>query len=64
MAPGFYLNMSAPVINTSEIIQLAAPIDGPHWIFPTAVDTRPVIESADGGSTLPAIVSRLFSPSG
>uniref|UniRef100_A0A1B0C4G7 Uncharacterized protein n=1 Tax=Glossina palpalis gambiensis TaxID=67801 RepID=A0A1B0C4G7_9MUSC len=30
MAPGFYLNISAPANNTNEIIQLATPIDGAH----------------------------------
>uniref|UniRef100_A0A1B0BU62 Uncharacterized protein n=1 Tax=Glossina palpalis gambiensis TaxID=67801 RepID=A0A1B0BU62_9MUSC len=44
MAPGFHSNISAPVNNTSEINELAAPIGGAHRVFLTAVRTRPVIE--------------------
>uniref|UniRef100_A0A1B0BSH9 Uncharacterized protein n=1 Tax=Glossina palpalis gambiensis TaxID=67801 RepID=A0A1B0BSH9_9MUSC len=49
MAPGFYPNILAPANNSCEIIQLAAPIGGAQRVFPTAVDTRPVIEVVSRG---------------
>uniref|UniRef100_A0A1B0BK50 Uncharacterized protein n=1 Tax=Glossina palpalis gambiensis TaxID=67801 RepID=A0A1B0BK50_9MUSC len=65
MAPGFYRNILAPGNNSCEIIQLAGLIGGAQRVFPTAVDTRPVIKIVCGwGSTSPAIESHLPSSSG
>uniref|UniRef100_A0A1B0ACH6 Uncharacterized protein n=1 Tax=Glossina pallidipes TaxID=7398 RepID=A0A1B0ACH6_GLOPL len=47
MAPASHSNISTTIKNTSIIIQLVAPIGAAHPVFPTAADTRPIIERVE-----------------